>query len=89
MLLGVEVIEDSNYELRSYPYSINTNEIGTYHITYIAVDSRGNIAKATRQITIIDKSSNYRVPIYIGINFIVTGGITLGLYVYLSKKRRI
>lgn len=89
LLLGVEVIEDSNYELRSYPYSINTNEIGTYHITYIAVDSRGNIAKATRQITIIDKSSNYRVPIYIGINFIVTGGITLGLYVYLSKKRRI
>ncbi len=85
----VTVIEEGEYELNSYPSSINTNEIGTYHITYLAVDKRGNIGRTERVITITDNSQSYKVPIYIAINFVVIGSISVGVYVFLNKKRNI
>ena len=85
----VTVIEEGEYTLKSYPNSINTNEIGTYHITYLAIDKRGNINRTERIITISDNSQNYKVPIYIAINFVVIGSISIAIYVFLNKKRNI
>ncbi|MGI6781261.1 MAG: immunoglobulin-like domain-containing protein [Acholeplasmataceae bacterium] len=86
---GVNVLDnDNNLTLKAYPNFIDTSQIGTYTITYIAIDSRGNIAKATRKIEVVDENENKKTALYVGINFAITGILTSTAFFYFKKKKR-
>ena len=86
---GVIVNDNSdNLSLISNPSSIDTSKIGTYIVTYTAIDPRGNITKTKRQIEVINEKGNLMIGIYIGLNFLITGSITTFAYLYFVKKKR-
>lgn len=85
----VEVVDnDVELILKTYPKSIDTNQVGTYTITYLAIDQRGNIGKTQRQITIVDSKEKIRTPLLITINLVVTSAITATIYLVLRKRKR-
>lgn len=86
---GVIVNDNSdNLSLISNPSSIDTSKIGTYIVTYTAIDPRGNITKTKRQIEVINEKGNLMIGVYIGLNFLITGSITTFAYLYFVKKKR-
>lgn len=86
---GVEIIDnDDNLTLNAYPSYIDTSKIGSYTITYVIIDSRGNITKTTRQIEVADEKQNSKIALYVGINFAVTALLTSGTYLFFKKKKR-
>lgn len=86
---GVLVTDnDPNLKLYAYPNYIDTSKLGTYEITYIAVDTRGNMSKAVRVIKVQDQNLNIKTYLYIMVNFIITSIATGGAYLYFKNKKR-
>lgn len=86
---GVEVTDNNDkLTLISYPKTIDTSQIGTYQVTYFAVDERGNMSKISRQIEVVDKDENLKTTLYISANLLITSLITFGVYIYFKHKKR-
>jgi hypothetical protein len=79
---------DPDLKIYVYPNYIDTSKLGVHQITYVAIDSRGNIQTKTRLIEVKDKNINIKTYLYIGINLVVTSCITGFSYLYFEKKKR-
>lgn len=89
LLDGVDYYDnDDNLDLVIYDSGFDVNVAGSYRITYIVTDRRGNSAKTERIITVVDNDSTMRIALMIGGSFLVIGAITVGIYIYFGKKRR-
>lgn len=89
ILSGVLITDnDPDLKIYVYPNYIDTSKLGVHQITYVAIDSRGNIQTKTRLIEVKDKNINIKTYLYIGINLVVTSCITGFSYLYFEKKKR-
>lgn len=89
LLDGVEYYDnDDKLDLIIFDSGFDVNVAGSYRITYIVTDRRGNSAKTERIITVVDNDSIMTIALMISGSFLVIGAITVGIYIYFGKKRR-
>lgn len=82
-VVATDNVEISNIEF--YPEKIDTSSIGSFIITYIAYDTRGNYTQVDRQVTVLPNDTNNTWIDYIPIGIIlVLGGAIL---IILYRKR--
>lgn len=89
LLDGVEYYDnDDKLDLIIFDSGFDVNVAGSYRITYIVTDTRGNSAKTERIITVVDNDSIMTIALMISGSFLVIGAITIVIYIYFGKKRR-
>lgn len=89
LLDGVEYYDnDDKLDLIIFDSGFDVNVAGSYRITYIVTDTRGNSAKTERIITVVDNDSIMIIALMISGSFLVIGAITIVIYIYFGKKRR-
>ncbi len=85
-LLGIEVIDESSYEIIYDKTYIDVNKIGNQYLTYIIRDQRGNYTKYIRSFTISDESNSIDVESMLPSIVVFIAGILVIAYVIYKNK---
>lgn len=82
---GLEASDNNGTpQVHTFPETISTHEAGTYIITYIAVDTRGNYVIADRKITIMPIEQSYTITSFIPMAILLVAGCSI-LYILYKK----
>jgi hypothetical protein len=82
---GIEVSDNQGLpHIYTFPEMIDSDEPGTYIITYIVIDQRGNYIMADRKITIMPEEKNNTLTSFIPLAMLLVSGC--GIIYFLYKK---
>lgn len=82
---GIEVYDNQGLpHIYTFPEMINSDEPGTYIITYIVIDQRGNYIMADRKITIMPEEQDNTLISFIPLAILLLSGC--GIIYFLYKK---
>jgi hypothetical protein len=75
-MTGVTIYEHSSkVSISIFPSIVDTTVPGSYQITYIATDERGNSTKLNRMVTVLPERTNIEVTMYLPVlSIILIGG---------------
>ena len=82
---GIEVSD--NYgkpNIYTFPETISTDDVGTYVVTYVVVDERGNYRMVDRLITILPNDDPYPLTSWIPLGILLIAGFSI-LYVLYKR----
>lgn len=82
---GIELSDNQGTpRIYTFPETISTEVAGTYIVTYIAVDERGNYVLYDRKITIVTKEETHDMTSFIPIAILFVTGCSI-LYILYKK----
>ncbi len=82
---GIEVSDNySEPNIYTFPETISTDNVGTYIVTYVVVDERGNYRMVDRLITILSNDESYPLTSWIPLAVLLVAGSSI-LYVLYKR----